>query len=281
MSRAVASSEYRGTLPGLRLIAEEAARAGGEVARSRFGTEQLVRRKSDGSEVSAADEEAQDAVVAAIRAQRPDDVFVAEETPAGDGGQLPAPIANDDCLCWVIDPIDGTRNYVRGIPIYACSVGAMYGGVPVAGAIYVPCIDRMYSASSSEPLLVNGAVHALRNLADRQAAGLSSRLVVGLPSTPTGDCVDLAQRWLGRFVGRNFGSTALHLAMVAAGELDGMLADGAKLWDIAAGWALVHSAGGKITGLKGEPVFPVDVAAYTDGDLPVMAAGGDVYSHLL
>ena len=254
----------------LRQLAEQAARVGGDVARGYFRTELAVRLKADHSEVSNADEAAQAALVAAIRAQRSGDAFLTEETLPR--AAMPT-AAGNDVVCWVIDPIDGTRNFIRGIPIYACSVAAMFGGVPLVGAIYDPQRSVLYSGSQSEGLFVNGVPHA--GPATSRPRG-TSRPVVAIPSTVVGPLSEVAHDWLKLFICRNLGSTALHLAMVAIGELDAMLADNARLWDLAAGWVLVGAAGGAVTTPAGAPHFPLDIGLYVDAELPAIAKGAGV-----
>lgn len=249
----------------LRRLAEQAARAGGRVARQHFARDLAVRLKPDRSEVSDADEAAQAAVVACLRARRPDDALIAEETLTATG---PAP-ANDR-LCWAIDPIDGTRNFVRRIPLYACSVAALLDGAPLVGAVYDVARDVLYSASQAEGLCIDGRPAAAR--AGRPPGG-NPRPVVGLPSNPAGPVAAIAHAWLDRFICRNLGSTALHLVMVATGELDAMLSDNPRLWDIAAGCLAVTATGGRVCSPAGGGLFPLDVRGYAGAELPVLACG--------
>lgn len=263
----------------LRALAEQAARAGGAVAQHHFGRDIRVQLKKDRSEVSEADLAAQAAIVTLVRAQRPDDAFITEEVLDVTAYAPPLPPPNNQCVCWVIDPIDGTRNFVRRLPHYSCSVGVMYGGQPIAGAIYDPVRDILYSAAAGDVLHVDG--QAIAEPLKRRPAGLNPRLVVGMPSLPVGPPAAMAHRWMDCFVGRNFGSTALHLAMVAAGQLDAMLADNAKLWDIAAGAALLASARARLATPSGDPVFPLDVATYRGTDLPILAATAQAFEQAL
>ena len=267
----------RDALCELRHLAEAAARAGGSVARRYFRGELQVRLKADRTEVSDADHAAQQAVVATIRAARPDDAFLTEETLET---RAPCHSPANDRLTWIIDPIDGTRNFVRRIPLYACSVGAMFGGYPVVGSIHDAERDVTYTASTAEGLFINAEAQPVATLGRGRAAGLDPRPVVALPSTPTGPIAPIAHTWLGRFVCRNLGSTALHLAQIAAGQLDGALSDNAKLWDLAAGWVLLQAIGGRMTTRDGAAVFPLDIARYADADLPFIAGTADFFARL-
>jgi len=266
-------------LRSLRELAERAARAGGAVARQSFGKPTAVRLKADRSEVSEVDEAAQRAVIDCIRAQRPDDGFVAEETLVGPEGQRWPPPENER-VCWVIDPLDGTRNYIRGIPLYTCSVGAMLHGFPIAGAIYLPPDERLFSASRAEGFFEDGRPITRRSRAP--APGRSPKPIVAIPSSFSGDTEKaLLNAWLGRVVVRNLGVASLHLALVAAGPFDAALLSDARLWDIAAGWVLIDVIGGVMTTLAGQPMFPLDVAEYRGEALPGMAArDAEMLAHL-
>ncbi len=256
-------------LTALRRLAETAARAGGTVARSFFARALRVRLKTDHSEVSEADEAAQVEVIRRIRAARPQDALIAEESlprEVLDG----APPPDNGRITWAIDPLDGTRNFVRGIPLYACSIAALHAGRPVAGAVYDPPRDMLWSADCAaglfrdeQPCPPAGPPAGVQ--------GQSLKPVVGLPSNPTPALLPLVEQWLAHCICRNLGSTALHLALVSTGELDAMFADNPRLWDLAAGAVLVAAAGGELITPDGRPLFPLDVAAYQRGELPAIA----------
>lgn len=249
--------------PALRALAEQAARIGGQTARAAFGRPGPVRLKADRSEVSQGDLEAQRAIAALLRAQRPGDGLLCEEHDPLPGG--PAPDAAR--IWWLIDPVDGTRNYVRGIPVYTCSVAAVCDGTPLAGAIYDPAQDRLYSADVQQGLHIDGRP-AARAATMPQAA----RPLVGIPSTCHGAARAVLLEWLERCILRNLGSTALHLALVAEGRLAGALVADARLWDIAAGWVLIRAAGGCMRALDGRELFPLDPARYRGEPLACLAA---------
>lgn len=280
-------------LATLRAVAETAARAGGAVARDAFARPPGVRLKSDASVVTDADVAAQAAVIAAIRAARPADVCIGEE---GDGEsrshgsprsaapqrsttsepgmrQLEAPAqCRGSNVVWLIDPIDGTRNFVRGSPAFACSVGALCDGVPVAGAIYEPLRDAMYAADLSAGLFVSGVRRFPQAAADRGPSGPADELVVSLPSTATPPVAAIMHACVDRCVIRNVGSAALHLAMLATGELDAAVMATCKLWDLAAGAALVAAVGGVCVALDGGPLFPIEVQRRAATELPCIVA---------
>jgi myo-inositol-1(or 4)-monophosphatase len=277
-------------LLALRVLAEQAARAGGLVARQKFGHPCTVRRKPDGSEVTDVDEAAQAAVLACLRAARPQDAVIAEEgladggagaatrAPVGRPPGAPAPDAGTG-FCWIIDPLDGTRNYVQRIPLYTCSVAVAYRGDPAAGALYDPERDEMYSVSQDGPVLLNGeAILPVRP--GRPSDSALGRPLVGIPSSLRGPAYALVRGWGPRVIVRNLGSAALHLAMVAVGQLQAAVMSDTRVWDIAAGGLMVMAAGGLLTALDGRPVFPVDLARYA-GEPIACLASHDPQTHAL
>ena len=276
----------------LRLLAEQAARVGGAVARQAFGRRQKVSIKSDQSEVTEIDVAAERAIVEFIRAARPHDVFLGEESlesgksSAVDSSPAPASIATLDAtdattVAWIIDPIDGTRNYIRHMPLFTCSVAALRAGVPVAGAIFEPIQDTLYSAQQGGGLRVNGKPFR-SPIAQPSAPGDEQRkLYVGIPSARRAATKPLVLHAIDNHIVRNFGSVALHLALVALGHLDAVVVGNAKLWDIAAGCLLVEEAGGRVTAPDGAPLFPVDLPRYNGAEIPLIAATKVAYERLL
>ncbi len=259
-------------LPALHELAIAAARAGGRVAADGFGGPLDIQRKPDLSEVTQFDMAAERAVIDHIRARRPDDVFLGEE--AVDDSYRQA----GDRLCWVIDPIDGTRNFTRRSPLFACSVGVLQHGTPLAGAICQPLMDTCWSAWRDGGAYRDG----VRLHCDNGPPPAPDRkLVVGIPSARH----ENAAAWVGQLVEqhvvRNLGSAALHLAMVASGQMDATLMNNCKLWDIAAGALIVTESGGRVSDLAGAPRLPIDLGSY-DGDmLPTFAGAPAAFERLL
>ncbi|MBW7906039.1 MAG: inositol monophosphatase [Phycisphaerae bacterium] len=256
----------------LRRLAEQAARFGGEVALAAFGREHAVRLKHDHSEVTDIDVAAERAVVGLLRAARPGDGFITEEHP-------PAPSSSG--VWWIVDPIDGTRNFIRGIPCFGCSVAAMVDGWPVAGAIYDPVAPAMYSVDRESGAWLDDAPLRLAAAPEPAAAGAKPKLLVAIPSARHARTHAIVLRWIDELVIRNFGAATTHLAMVAAGRLDAALLTNSRLWDIAAGWAIVKGAGGEMTTPEGAAHFPIDTAAYRDAEMPALAASRAAHAQLV
>lgn len=262
-------------LGALRSLAERAARVGGAVAKASYGRIQRVELKADQSEVTEIDVAAERAVIAAIERERADDSFIGEEsirdaTHARRSGGV----------CWVIDPIDGTRNYIRGLPLFACSVGVLADGYPVAGAIFDPLRDVLYSAAAGQGYAVNGkAVSIAENTPP--TAGELGKLFVAIPSARSRSGQELVRHVIEAHVVRNFGSAALHLALVASGRIDAAVLNNCKLWDIAAGWVMVTEAGGCVTELDGDALPAFDPATYTGENTPVLAGSQAAHARLV
>jgi myo-inositol-1(or 4)-monophosphatase len=224
---------------------EAAARAGGQELRAWQGRFQ-TREKGACDLVTDADLASQDAIRRVISARFPDHAFLGEEQ-AGEFVH-----ANADQLTWIVDPLDGTTNYVHGYPNYAVSVAIARGSQVLAGVIYDPVRDQCFSAAAGRGASCNGA-----RLKTSCVTKVSEALVaVSLPARVPRDSRDLLD-----FIEavqvcqavRRSGSAALNLAHVACGSLDAFWATQIQPWDVAAGVILIREAGGALTARNGEP----------------------------
>jgi myo-inositol-1(or 4)-monophosphatase len=206
------------------------ARDAGKLAHRGFGTS-AVSLKGRHDVVTAMDREVERFIRAEIGARFPDDAVFGEEEGGGAGERL-----------WLIDPIDGTANYARGLPRYCVSIGYLERNVPTLGAIYDPSNDWLYSAARGVGAWCNGerlAVSAVEELtAATVECGWSTR-------RSAEDYTALIGRVLGNGAAiRRAGSGALGLADVAAGRAEGYCELHINAWDCAAGIVLVREAGG-------------------------------------
>lgn len=254
----------------LHATAREWARLGARIAARYFGRA-VISRKADDSPVTDADVAAQDAILEAIRRRYPLHCVLGEEASGStmDAGDRAA------AYCWAVDPIDGTRNFARNIGVYATSVGVLHDGHPVAGAIHDATTGRVYSAYRGGGTFVDGRP---LGIVERPVDGDSTIMISSFRRRPVPEAV---RTWMDRYPFRNQGSVCLHLAWVAAGMADAACAMECKLWDIAAAGLLVTEAGGVLTDHRGMAVWPVDVAAYNDEDLPILAGSRTMHAHLL
>ena len=220
----------------LQNVAEAAARLGGRILqdwRAKF----TAREKSPKNLVTEADLASQHAILEFILARYPDHQFLGEEDLCR---------AGTSPYRWIIDPLDGTSNYVHGFPYYAVSIGVEQEGELVAGAVYDPNRDEMFSAARGSGATRNGErieVSSPRDLS--QALCMASLPMKALRT-------DLqVQRFLklleaAQHVQRT-GSAALNLCGVACGRIDAFWSTSLMPWDMAAGVLLVREAGGQVT----------------------------------
>ncbi|WP_435015888.1 inositol monophosphatase family protein [Tundrisphaera sp. TA3] len=229
--------------PHLR-VAETAAREAGSVLLGLYG-KVAAREKRPGDLVTEADTASQARIAAILADAFPDHTLLAEE----DNVQ-PDP-ANP--WRWVVDPLDGTINFAHGFPFWCVSIALEYAGRLVVGVIHDPLAGRTYSARLGGGATLNG-----ERLRVGPAPSLRESLIsTGLPT----DFADDADRQLallsrmstGTHSVRRTGSTALNLALVAAGGLDAFYATSIHPWDVAAGVVLVREAGGIVSALSGGP----------------------------
>src|SRR5262249_1582505 len=155
--------------------------------------------------------------------------------------------------CWVFDPIDGTTNYAHGLPIFCASLALEIDGVAEVAAVFDPTRRELFAAERGGGAFLNGRplrVSAAEALVD-------AMLVTGFPYDVHGrvdEIVGLFAAFVGRARAvRRLGSAALDLCYVAAGRLDGFWESDLQAWDIAGGSLIVAEAGGRVTGLEGEP----------------------------
>jgi myo-inositol-1(or 4)-monophosphatase len=227
-----------------RRVAEEAARAAGALLISLYG-KVAAREKRPGDLVTEADTASQARIAAILSGAFPDHTLLAEED-----GVEPDP-ANP--WRWVVDPLDGTINFAHGFPFWCVSIALEYAGRLVVGVVHDPLADRTFSASLGHGADLDG--HPLRV---SPAATLRESLVAtGMP-TDFADDADRQLALMGRMSTgthsvRRTGSTALNLALIAAGGLDVFYATTIHPWDVAAGVVLVREAGGTVSALSGGP----------------------------
>lgn len=228
--------------------AEEAARLGGQVLRQ-WQAKFTVREKSKANLVTDADFASQRAIHDFLRRRFPQHGFLAEEDLLEAGG--------NSSFRWIIDPLDGTTNFVHGFPYFAVSIGLEHDGELVAGAVYDPSHDNMFLAAKGCGASLNRrpiSVSGVRQL--DQALMIASLPVATDPN-------DIAVRRFLKMLTRaqtvqRTGSAALNLANIAAGRIDGFWSTSLKPWDMAAGVLLVREAGGTVSRID-ESDFDVDM----------------------
>jgi myo-inositol-1(or 4)-monophosphatase len=234
--------------------AKKAARA---MARDFGEVEQLqVSLKGPSDFVTAADVKAEKLLKAELTKARPGWGFLGEES----GEQKPDEFSDHR---WIVDPIDGTTNFVHGIPHFAISIGIERAGEIIAGIVYNPITDDLFWGEKGA-----GAFHNDRRLRVAGRQRLDQAVIgTGIPHMGRGDhgpyLRELAHVMTATAGIRRLGAASLDLAYVAAGRYDGFWEHGLKPWDVAAGILLIKEAGGFVEDLngKGNPLFTGNIVA--------------------
>jgi myo-inositol-1(or 4)-monophosphatase len=223
-------------------IAVEAARIAGRLQQYRFASFMHVTLKGDKNLVTEVDQESERLVVGHLLGRFPDHNIVAEE------GEYPQ---GDAPFRWIIDPLDGTTNYAHGFPWFCVSIGLESAGELVAGVIYNPMHDELFTATKGGGAFLNGQRLHVSTRAPLQNTLLATGFPYDCASDPTNNFDNfIAFQKAARGI-RRAGAAALDLAYVAAGRLDGFWELKLKPWDVAAGVLLVREAGGTVTSFDG------------------------------
>jgi myo-inositol-1(or 4)-monophosphatase len=227
-------------------IAIEAAKEAGKYLKYSVGKVRSIEMKQ-GEErnlVSEIDKGSEAKIIGIIKRHYPNHAILAEESGAS--------TASSDYK-WVIDPLDGTTNFLHGLPVFCVTIGVEYKGEIIAGVVYDPNLDELFTAERGSGAYCNG-----KRMKVSQASELiNSLLVTGFPY----DIAKNPDNAVGHFVNflmegqavRRLGSAALDLSYVAAGRFDGFWEVNLNPWDMAAGVLFVHEAGGKVTDFSGAP----------------------------
>lgn len=235
----------------------KAARAGGNVLlRNMHKLDALnVVEKQRMDYASEVDGLAEAEIVKELRKAGPDYAVLGEE-----GGHQPARGGRKARFTWVVDPLDGTSNYLRGIPHWCVSIALVDNGEPLHGVVFDPLRNELFVASKG-----GGAVLDDRRLRVAERRDLAGALLcTGFPprerarAKPQLDCLNALLEQAEDV--RRTGSAALDMAYVACGRFDGYFEAGVQPWDIAAGVLLVREAGGRVCDFRGNGMTRMDVA---------------------
>ena len=228
-----------------------------------------VTRKGAADFVSQADITAERTIQEELEKARPDWGFIMEE-----GGEIQA--SDSAAPRWIVDPIDGTTNFLHGIPHFAISIAVRDNGKIIAGTVYDPCRHEFYFAETGKGAYLNDRrirVSGRRSMADCLFATGIPFLGRGTAETDAKFLKEMNAVMQSSSGVRRFGSAAFDLAFVAAGRYDGFWERGLSLWDIAAGVLLVREAGGLVSD------FASRDKALVTGD--VVACNGAMHASLL
>ena len=230
------------TLNDLTILAYQA----GEILRSSFGRLLQVDHKGVIDLVSDADRASEQFIISYIRQHFPGDTIIAEESDTVTGTSEHA---------WYIDPLDGTVNYVHGLPIYSVSIAYAEGGVMRLGVVYDPSRDECFSAELGAGAWLNGKTIHPTSTPDLDHALLVTGFPYDIRTNPDNNLDHYVHFATHSQAVRRLGSAALDLCYVACGRFDGYWELWVKAWDVAASGLIAQEAGALVTNIRGEADF--------------------------
>ncbi len=276
---------------GLLDLATRVAVAAGRLLIGSGGRPEVVATKSSPTDIVTEADQAAEALIRDLIAEaRPGDRILGEEGGETGSRSGPGGTAGPGGVRWIVDPLDGTVNYLYGLPDWAVSIAAEVDGTVVAGAVFVPRRDELYSArAGGGAWLSSGALdwrgedtRSPVRLACNRDVPLAQALVAtgfGYESGRRQVQADVLRAVLPRVRDiRRGGSAAADLCSVASGTVDAYYERGVNLWDIAAGGLVATEAGAQLTGLHGRPPSPsmtIAAAPPLHGELHDLLASTD------
>lgn len=277
---------HSGLHPMLNMAIRAARKAGDYIYQA---SEDLNRvrfaKKSDNSFVTNIDENAQSKIIDVLESVYPDHHFIGEEVTKKraprveyidedaeeDTFEKPVVQEKNSDYVWYIDPLDGTTNFLHGLPYYAVSIALVYKGMVEHAVIYNPINDELFYASRGTGAFLNNRRLRVNPRQSTEEFLLASNLWFSRHNkNHQQNCEKISQETAGL---RRTGCSALDLASVAAGRLDGFFASGLNPWDMAAGSLLVQEAGGYIGTFSGDK--------YHVNTQEIIAANPKVYTYLV
>lgn len=245
----------------LTIPAIDAARKAGSILREGFGTKfRVTSKESIHDVVTEFDQSAEETIISHLRQNFPSHSFLAEES-----GQSPQGTGD---VCWIIDPLDGTMNFARHIPLFCVSIAAVIGTQVEVGVIYDPLLNELFVAEKGFGAFLNDKPIHVSPIEDIKMAVLAT----GFPYS-AGAMKDRIVQFSNFLENDNpirlLGSAALTLAYIATGRFDIYWGSNLKPWDVAAGNLLIEEAGGKITHFDGSAydLFQVSNTLATNASL--------------
>jgi myo-inositol-1(or 4)-monophosphatase len=232
--------------PMLNIAVKAARRAGGIISRASQNLDVLtIKHKSLNDLVSEVDRASEEAIIDVIKSAYPEHAILAEESGA----------SGDSEYVWIIDPLDGTTNFLHGFPQYCVSIGLLHKGVPTQGVIFDPTRNDLYTASRGRGAYLNDK----RLRVSRRDKLIDGLIGTGFPfrmfeylDAYNAMLRDMMTKCAGV---RRPGAAALDLAAVAAGHFDGFWEIGLSPWDMAAGVLMITESGGLVGDFEGNDKF--------------------------
>lgn len=227
------------------LAATEAALNAGELLHRGFGTTYTISSKEGNQNlVTEYDTASQELIISTLKKQFPDHQFLAEEDKK-------AIVLDPKKIVWIIDPLDGTVNFARSIPIFAVSIAAALGTEILCGVVYFPLVNELFIAEKNKGAYLNGKRLQVSERKNFKESFMATGFPYDVDKNPL-HCIDrfAAMAKMGIPI-RRMGSASIDLAYVAAGRFDVFWEVGLHPWDLAASKLLIEEAGGKVSHYDG------------------------------
>ncbi|HTK82984.1 MAG TPA: inositol monophosphatase family protein [Bacteroidota bacterium] len=241
-------------------VAIEAAKEAGRFLRQHLGKVKHIQVKGGNEKnlVTEIDKQSEQMIIDKIKKHFPQHDILAEESAGG------KPLTSD--YRWIIDPLDGTTNFTHGFPVFCVSIGIEHKEKIIAGVIYDPNFDELFTAEKGKGAFLNGKRMSVSTIGRMD----KSLLVTGFPYNVSENPNHAVERFIGFLMKaqavRRMGSAAIDLAYVAAGRYEGFWEVALNPWDVAAGSLLVTEAGGKVTDFGGNEfsIYKPEILASND-----------------
>ncbi len=227
--------------------AKKAAMSAGTVLNRLFGKVRDITKKGDIDLVTEADFQAEKIVLSTLSHKFPGDSILAEESGTHQQASK---------RTWIVDPLDGTTNFVHGFPMFAVSIALEIEQEMVLGVVYNPFMNELFEAVKDGGALLNGRPIRVSSIQDLEESLLATGFPYNIRECPE-KILGLFQKMIVKAQGvRRPGSAAIDMCYVAMGRLDGFWEQDLKPWDTAAGTVMVTEAGGKLSNYQGGPYTP-------------------------
>lgn len=233
-----------------------------------FEKPKKIRIKKDNSLVTEADIQSETLVRNKITKRFPEHGILGEESGLK---------RSTSHYYWCIDPLDGTTNFVRGIPVFAVSIALLYRNKPIVGVVYDPVSKNLFCAAKGEGSFLNNTpLKPPKSIPQKE-------LMFAVQSEYDGRVPGYLNQILKKAKIRSIGVASLHVCYVAAGWVDCYIGDRCSLWDIAGGSIILTEAGGVISKPNGKKIFPLecDISTYVDTSIRCIAARKNKHKKIL
>jgi len=244
-------------------VAIEAALAAGTLIEKRVSKKKSVRYKSDINVVTDVDKKAEDIIVGRIRKHYPTHNFLAEEKEYA---------KKKERFLWIIDPLDGTTNFLHGFPFFCVSIALSYREEVIMGVVYDPMRKELFYAEKSKGAYMNGRRIAVSKIKNLKKALVATGFAYNIKNARNKNISNFVKFLKTSQAVRRAGSAALDLCYVASGRFDGFWEFCLNPWDTAAGLLIVQEAGGRATKTNG--------SKYTIYDKEILVSNSKIHSQM-